>query len=68
VTSEFSAIKTSIVIVVSEFNAKIIENLLQGALDAFTHHGGNKSDIIIYRVHFKKSDLNCLTTKMKNSN
>ena len=49
-TSEFSAIKTSIVIVVSEFNAKIIENLLQGALDAFTHHGGNKSDIIIYRV------------------
>ena len=47
-TSEFSAIQTSIVIVVSEFNAKIIENLLQGALDAFTHHGGNKSDIIIY--------------------
>jgi len=50
VTSEFSAKKTSIIIVVSEFNAKIIENLLQGALDAFTHHGGNKSDIIIYRV------------------
>ena len=49
-TSEFSAIKTSIIIVVSEFNAKIIENLLQGALDAFTHHGGNQSDIIIYRV------------------
>ena len=31
-------------------NAIIIENLLQGALDAFTHHGGNQSDIIIYRV------------------
>ena len=49
-TPEISAIKTSIVIVISEFNAKIIENLLQGALDAFTHHGGNQSDIIIYRV------------------
>jgi len=50
VTSEFSAKKTSIIIVLSEFNVKIIENLLQGALDAFTHHGGNQSDIIIYRV------------------
>ena len=51
-TSEFSAIKPSIVIVVSEFNAKIIEHLLQGALDAFTYHGGNKSDIIITNYFF----------------
>jgi len=50
VTCKFSAKETSIIIVVSEFNLKIIENLLQGALDAFVHHGGNKSDIIIYRV------------------
>ena len=42
--------ETSVVIVVSEFNQPIIENLLQGALNAFAHHGGKESDISIYRV------------------
>ena len=49
-SAKLSAAKTSIVIVVSEFNQPIIENLLQGALNAFFHHGGNESDISIYRV------------------
>ena len=42
--------ETSIVIVISEFNQSIIENLLQGALDAFAHHGGAESGIHIHRV------------------
>ena len=49
-STKLSASETSIVIVVSEFNKPIIENLLQGALDAFAHHGGKESDIQIYRV------------------
>ena len=49
-TSEYSAIETSLVIVLSEFNQSIIENLLQGAKDAFVHYGGKKSDLKIYRV------------------
>ena len=49
-TSEYSAIETSLVIVISEFNQSIIENLLQGAKDAFVHYGGKKSDLTIYRV------------------
>ena len=49
-TSEYSAIETSLVIVLSEFNQSIIENLLQGAKDAFVHYGGKKSDLTIYRV------------------
>ena len=49
-TSKYSAIETSLVIVLSEFNQSIIENLLQGAKDAFVHYGGKKSDLKIYRV------------------
>ena len=49
--SKLSVAEISIVIVVSEFNQPIIENLLQGALDAFAHHhGGKESGIHIYRV------------------
>ena len=48
--SKLSATETSIVIVVSEFNKPIIENLLQGALDAFAHNGGKESDMRIHRV------------------
>ena len=42
--------KYNIVVVISEFNKPIIENLLQGALDAFIHHGGKESSIRIHRV------------------
>ena len=49
-TSKYSAIETSLVIVLSEFNQSIIENLLQGAKDAFVHYDGKKSDLKIYRV------------------
>ena len=45
-----SARNIYIVIVISEFNKPIIENLLQGSLDAFIHHGGIQSDVHIYRV------------------
>ena len=49
--SKLSVAEISIVIVISEFNQPIIENLLQGALDAFAHHYGSKeSGIHIYRV------------------
>jgi len=50
VNSKLSVAETSIVIVVSEFNQPIIENLLQGALDAFAHHGGKESGMHIHRV------------------
>ena len=49
-SSDISANQTSVVIVMSEFNGKITENLLKGARDAFSHHGGLESDIHIYRV------------------
>ena len=48
--SELSARNTSIIIVISDFNKPIIENLLQGALDAFINYNGIHSDIHIYRV------------------
>ena len=49
-TSELSAFKKSLIIVISEFNEPIIENLLQGAQDSFVHYGGKNSDLIVYRV------------------
>ena len=49
-SAKLSVTETSIVIVISEFNQSIIENLLQGALDAFAHHGGAESGIHIHRV------------------
>ena len=49
-SSDISANKRSVVIVISEFNGEITENLLKGALDAFSHHGGLEPDIHIYRV------------------
>ena len=49
-SSDISANQRSVVIVISEFNREITENLLKGALDAFSHHGGLESDIYIYRV------------------
>ena len=49
-SSDISTNQRSVVIVMSEFNGKITENLLKGALDAFSHHGGLESDIQIYRV------------------
>ena len=49
-TDNFLTPETSIIIVISEFNKTIIENLLKGALDAFDHHGGTKSNIQVHRV------------------
>ena len=49
-SSKLSARNITIDIVISEFNETIINNLLKGALDAFIHYGGIKSDMHIYRV------------------
>ena len=49
-SAKLSTTKLSIVIVVSEFNHPIIENLLKGAQEAFFHHGGKKSYIRVHRV------------------
>ena len=49
-SSKLSVNAISISIVISEFNQKVIENLLKGAIDAFTHHGGIQSNLNIYRV------------------
>ena len=48
--SKISAQKQHIIIVVSEFNAKITERLLKGAVDAFSHYKGVESNLKIYRV------------------
>jgi len=48
--SQLSAKNSSIIIVVSDFNEQVVENLLQGALNAFVQHGGNKSDVLVFRV------------------
>ena len=45
-----SAKKCSIIIVVSTFNQKVIDNLLSGALKAFSKYGGNTSDILVFKV------------------
>ena len=44
-SSNLSAGNSSIIIVVSDFNEKVIENLLQGALDAFP---ADKLELIAY--------------------
>ena len=45
-----SIFNSKIIIVVSEFNKVIIESLLNGAIDAYCKNGGNKDNLIIYRV------------------
>ena len=39
-----------IIIVLSEFNTKITERLLKGAVDSFLHYQGLESNLKIYRV------------------
>ena len=48
--SKLSAQDQNIIIVISEFNAKITERLLKGAVDAFSHYKGLVSNLKIYRV------------------
>ena len=48
--SKISAQEQHIIIVISEFNAKITERLLKGAVDAFTHYKGVESNLKIYHV------------------
>ena len=45
-----SASEYTIMIVQSEFNCKIVDNLLQGAIDAYYHYNGNKSSLHVYKV------------------
>ena len=47
---KLSAVNIEIGIVVSDFNKRIITNLLKGALDSYIYYGGVKSDLKIYHV------------------
>ena len=47
---QLSAQDQHIIIVISEFNAKITERLLKGAVDAFSHYKGVESNFKIFRV------------------
>ena len=47
---DISAKDQKIIIVISEFNAKIIERLLQGAINAFLHYDGLEKNIQTFRV------------------
>ena len=49
-SSKLSAQDQHIIIVISEFNAKITKRLLKGAKDAFFHYYGIESNLKIYRV------------------
>ena len=48
--THLSAAETNIIIVISEFNLSVTENLLKGAVDAFALYGGDDSTLIIHRV------------------
>ena len=48
--SKLSAQDQHIIIVISEFNTKITERLLKGAVDAYLHYDGLDSNLKIYRV------------------
>jgi len=47
---QLSAKNQQIIIVISEFNQKITKRLLQGAVDAFLHYKGLRSNLNIYHV------------------
>ena len=47
---KLSAADKNIIIVISEFNEKIIERLLKGAMDAYFHYHGLKENLKIVRV------------------
>ena len=48
--NSFSAENQYIAIVISEFNEKVIVQLLNGAVDSFFNHGGKKENLKIFRV------------------
>ena len=50
IIKNYNASSFKVTLVVSEFNSKIIENLLEGAISAFKHYGGVEKDCSIYRV------------------
>ena len=47
---KLSAADKNIIIVISEFNEKIIDRLLKGAMDAYFHYQGLKENLKIVRV------------------
>ena len=47
---DLSIKKYSIIIVLSTFNKKVVDNLLLGAMRAFSQYGGDKSDILVFKV------------------
>ena len=49
---------SKISIVISEFNTKIIERLLSGAMNAYAFHGGLQKNLKVHR--FIKFKLQCI--------
>ncbi len=50
IEGNMSAAGHKIGIVVSRWNGFITERLLEGAVDAFTRHGGSEDDLVVVRV------------------
>ena len=50
IEGDLQAANLKIVFVVARFNEFICEHLLEGALDSFVRHGGNKDNVTVIRV------------------
>ena len=50
IEGDLQAANLKIAFVVARFNEFICEHLLEGALDSFVRHGGNKDDVTVIRV------------------
>ena len=50
IEGDLQAENLKIAFVVARFNEFICEHLLEGALDSFVRHGGNKDNVTVIRV------------------
>ena len=50
IEGDLQAAKLQIAFVVARFNEFVCEHLLEGALDTFVRHGGNKDNVTVIRV------------------
>ena len=50
IEGDLQAANLKIAFVVARFNEFICEQLLEGALDSFVRHGGNKDNVTVIRV------------------
>ena len=49
-STNLSSKNCSIIIVVSVFNKRVVDNLLSGALRAFSYYGGDDSKVLVFKV------------------